>query len=175
MKKVDGYLKQFDIQFSGLKLGSHEYEFELGKMFFERFKIEDVNDGKVHVNFTLLKRVNGLELDFEFNGTLNGACDRCLESLDFPIVGENSIQVKFGDKHDEENDELFVIAPEEYKIDVAPLLYEFISLQVPLRKVHEEDECNPEVIARLHNSSTEDVKEQDNDTPSVWDKLKNLK
>ena len=85
------------------------------------------------------------------------------------------MKVKFGDKHDEENDELFVIAPEEYKIDVAPLLYEFISLQVPLRKVHEEDDCNPEVIARLHNSSTEDVKEQDNDTPSVWDKLKNLK
>ena len=174
MNKIDGYLKQFVIQFSGLKIGRHDYEFELGDLFFEHFKIEDVNNGKVHAEFSLLKRENGLELDFEFSGTLDGACDRCLESLEFPIEGENSIQVKFGDKHSEENDELFVIAPEEYQIDIAPLLYEFISLQVPLRKVHEEDECNPEVMARLQISSTE-VDEEENDTPSVWDKLKKLK
>lgn len=174
MNKTDGYLKQFVIQFSGLKLGQHEYEFELGDLFFERFKIEDVTNGKIHVDFSLLKRVNGLELEFEFSGTLNGACDRCLESLEFPVSGENSIQVKFGDKHDEENDELFVIAPEEYQIDIAPLLYEFISLQVPLRKVHEEDDCDPEVMARLNVSSTE-ADDDTNDTPSVWDKLKKLK
>jgi len=174
MNKVDGYLKQFVIQFSGLKLGLHEYEFELGDLFFERFKIEDINNGKVHAKFSLLKRENGLELEFEFSGTLNGACDRCLESLEFPIEGENSIQVKFGDKHSEENDELFVIAPEEYQIDIAPLLYEFISLQVPLRKVHEENDCNAEVIARLHNTFEVD-EEEESDVPSVWDKLKKLK
>lgn len=174
MKKVDEYLKQFDIQFSGLKLGLHEYEFELGEMFFERFKIEDVKDGKIHASFSLLKRDNGLELGFEFNGALISSCDRCLESLEIPISGSNEILVKFGDKHDEENDELFVLAPEEFKIDIAPLLYEFISLQVPLRKVHEEDKCDSEIIARLYNSSSED-EEEENDTPSVWDKLKNLK
>lgn len=174
MNKMDGYLKQFVIQFSGLKLGLHEYEFEVGDLFFDRFKIEDVKNGKVQCKFSLLKRENGLELEFEFNGMLDGACDRCLESLEFPVSGTNSIQVKFGDIHSEENDELFVIAPEEYQIDIAPLLYEFISLQVPLRKVHEEDECNPEVMARLNYSSTEDEKD-DNETPSVWDKLKNLK
>lgn len=177
MKKVDGYLKQFDIQFSGLKLGLHEYEFDLGKMFFERFKIEDVNDGKIHVNFSLLKRENGLELNFEFNGSLNSSCDRCLESLDISIAGSNELLVKFGDEHNEENDELLVLAPEEYKINITPLLYEFLSLLVPLRKVHEENDCNEEIIARLHNTNTEEYEDNnnDNDTPSVWDKLKNLK
>lgn len=174
MNKMDAYLKQFVIQFSGLKLGRHDYEFELGNLFFEHFNIEDVTNGQVQAKFSLLKRENGLELDFEFNGVLNSICDRCLESLEFPIAGVNSIHVKFGDKHDEENDELFVLAPEEYQIDIAPLLYEFISLQVPLRKVHEEDECNPEVIARLQISNTE-VDKENNDTPSVWDKLKELK
>ena len=177
MNTIDGFLKQFIIQFSGLKVGRHDYQFEVGNLFFEHFNIEDVNSGLVHVDFSLLKRENGLELDFKFNGTLSSSCDRCLDDLIIPIAGENSMQVKFGDVHNEENDELMVLAPEEYQIDITPLLYEFISLSVPLRKVHEEKDCNPAVIARLQNSNIEEDQEENNEieTPSMWDKLKNLK
>lgn len=171
MNKVEEYLKQFVIQFSGLKIGRHEYAFEIGPLFFEHFTIEDVNTGEIHVDFSLTKRENMLELEFEFDGFLSSECDRCLDPLNIPIVSENDLRVKFGDEHNEENDELLILAHEEYKIDIAPLLYEFISLQVPLRKVHEENECNQEVISRLH---IDQEVEEDNDSPSVWDKLKNL-
>ena len=172
MNKVEDYLKQFVIQFSGLKIGHHEYVFEIGPLFFERFKIEDVNTGEIHVDFSLIKRENMLELEFEFDGFLSSTCDRCLDPLNIPISFENDLRVKFGDEHNEENDELLVLAHEEYKIDIAPLLYEFLSLHVPLRKVHNESDCNEDVISRLHIDTEV---EKDDESPSVWDKLKNLK
>ena len=66
-----------------------------------------------------------------------------------------------------------MVGYDEYQIDIAPYLYEFIALGVPLRKVHPENECNPEVIERLHPEIDESVEE--NEISSVWDKLKKLK
>lgn len=173
MTKLEDYLKQFVIQFSGLKLGLHEYEFEIVDMFFERFHIEDVLGGNIHVNFSLTKRENMMEFIFKFNGKLKSSCDRCLDNLDIPIQMEKELMVKFSDATDETNDELLVVGYDEYQIDIAPYLYEFIALGVPLRKVHPENECNPEVIERLHPEIDESVEE--NEISSVWDKLKKLK
>ena len=174
MKKVDGYLKQFVIQFSGLKLGLHEFEFELGNLFFERFDIEDITTGNLKVNFSLEKKENSMLFEFSYTGTVSTFCDRCLESLDIPIDGNNELHIKFADETSYENDELIVLGSEEYKIDIAPILYEFISLEIPLRKVHDEKDCNQDVINRLDATDNE-APINEEDVPSVWDTLKKLK
>lgn len=174
MNKLDGYLKQFNIQFSGLKVGQHDYKFELGNLFFEHFNIEDVTDGQVNVDFTLFKRETMLELRFEFKGTVQSTCDRCLEPLEMEVEGENEILVKFGEERNYEDDELIIIPHEEYRIDVAPFIYEIITVLLPLRKVHKEDQCNEEVLKRLQKQDDEGLKDE-NEIPSVWDKLKKLK
>jgi uncharacterized metal-binding protein YceD (DUF177 family) len=171
MNRIDEYLKQFDIQFSGLKIGHHVYSFEIGPLFFERFKIEDIDGGNISVVFTLEKRENMMDLGFQLSGVLQTFCDRCLEPLEIPIETQNELIVKFGQEHNEEDDELLILAPEEYKLDIAPIIYEFLSLQVPLRKVHPEDACNPEILAKLKHQNEEEKNEE---TPSIWDKLKNL-
>lgn len=173
MTKLEGYLKQFVIQFSGLKPGLHEYEFDIVDMFFERFNIEDVTGGNLHVNFLLSKRENMMDFTFKFDGKLHSSCDRCLESMDIPVQTEKELIVKFSDATDESNDELVVLGFDAYQIDIAPYLYEFIALELPLRKVHDENDCNPEVIDRLHPENNESAEEDE--TPSVWDKLKKLK
>ena len=175
MKKVDGYLKQFVIQFSGLKIGLHEYEFELGELFFERFNIEDITTGNLHVDFSLQKKENSMLFNFSYAGTVSTFCDRCLESLEIPINGENEVHIKFADETNYENDELIVLGSDEYQIDIAPLLYEFITLEIPLRKVHKEIDCNQEVINRLDITNSGVQKNEQEDTPSVWDQLKKLK
>lgn len=174
MKKVDGYLKQFVIQFSGLKLGLHEFEFEIGNLFFERFNIEDVTTGNLKVDFSLEKKENSMLFEFSYNGTISTFCDRCLESLEIPVLDNNEIHIKFADETSYENDELIVLGSHEYQIDIAPILYEFISLGIPLRKVHEEKDCNQEVINRLAIADSEAPTDEE-DAPSVWDTLKKLK
>lgn len=173
MTKLEGYLKQFVIQFSGLKLGLHEFEFEIVDLFFEQFTIEDVKGGDIHVKFLMEKRENMMELNFELTGTIKTTCDRCLDPLEIDIVTDNQIMVKFSDTSSEENDELVVLGPEAYQLDIAPFIYEFITVQFPLRKVHDEEDCNQDVIDMLY---TEDEQtEEENESSNMWDALKKLK
>lgn len=174
MKKTEEFLKEFDIQFSGLKIGVHEYQFKLDKKFFTYFEIDDVTDGDITVDFTLTKRETMLELSFDIMGTVTTTCDRCMDELRVIISDEKEIMVKFSDAESEGNDELIILKHEDYKIDVAPLIYEFIVINMPLRKVHDESDCNPEVIAKLQ--STDQEESEDEETGSgMWDQLKKLK
>ncbi|MFT4753289.1 MAG: hypothetical protein ACI85Q_000830 [Salibacteraceae bacterium] len=173
MTKLEIYLKQFVIQFSSLKVGLHEFEFEIVDLFFEQFSIEDVEGGDVHVGFSLLKKENMMELNFELTGTLKTTCDRCLDPLEIDIVTDNQVMVKFSEAESEANDELIVLGQAAYQLDIAPLIYEFMTVQFPLRKVHEEKECNQDVIDMLHTEVEE--KEEDNESSNMWDELKKLK
>ena len=174
MKKTDAFLKEFDIQFSGLKIGVHQYPFKLDKKFFDHFEIDDVTDGNIDVDFELTKRESMLELHFDIHGTITTICDRCLDELVLPIFDDREVMVKFSEIDSEDNDELIVLKPEEYKINIASLIYEFIVVNIPLRKVHDEADCNQEVIAKLNNANQEEV-DNDESGPSMWDQLKKLK
>jgi len=173
MNKLEGYLKQFVIQFSGLKLGLHKYEFEIVDLFFEQFNIEDVTGGEFHIDFSLEKRESMMELIFKFDGFFKTSCDRCLDPMNAAIEGERDLRIKFGDVTNTENDELLVLGYEAYQIDIAPYIYEFLALEFPLRKVHEENECNQDVLDRLNPDIEE--QQEDNETSNMWDKLKELK
>ena len=173
MNKLEGYLKQFVIQFSGLKLGLHKYEFKIVDLFFEQFNIEDVTGGEFHIDFSLEKRESMMELIFKFDGFFKTSCDRCLDPMNAAIEGERDLRIKFGDVTNTENDELLVLGYEAYQIDIAPYIYEFLALEFPLRKVHEENECNQDVLDRLNPDIEE--QQEDNETSNMWDKLKELK
>ena len=114
-----------------------------------------------------------MELNFELTGTVTTTCDRCLDPLEIDIVTDNQIMVKFSDAASEANDELIVLGQSAYQLDIAPLIYEFMTVQFPLRKVHEEKDCNQDVIDMLHTE--EEETEEDNETSNMWDELKKLK
>lgn len=174
MKNTGKFLKEFEIQFSGLKIGLHEYQFKLDKKFFTYFKIDDVTDGDISVDFTLTKRETMLELSFDIMGAVTTTCDRCLDPLNLIISDDKEIMVKFSDTDNEGNDELIILKHEDYKIDIAPLIYEFLVINMPLRKVHDEADCNPDVIAKLKGISQKEFKEDKNGS-GMWDQLKKLK
>jgi uncharacterized metal-binding protein YceD (DUF177 family) len=73
----------------------------------------------------------------------------------------------------------------ESSINVALPLYEAVILQIPIRKVHPEDEngnptCDPEVLKFLQenlgdaNAEDSDDEEEEGGS-SIWDELKKLK
>ena len=42
-------LKEFTIQFVGLKIGEHHFEYEIDKTFFEHFEYDEFNDATLNV------------------------------------------------------------------------------------------------------------------------------
>jgi len=68
-------LKEFDIPFSGLKLGKHHFEYQIDKAFFDSFDYDEFNASGVHVDVILDKMSTVMELEMHAKGTVNVACD----------------------------------------------------------------------------------------------------
>jgi uncharacterized protein len=168
------YLRQYVIQFGGLKPGVHQFTFLIDELFFEHFEYSEIKKGKVPVDLSLEREEKMLVLHFTIEGFVEVLCDRCYSPFSQPVKGKETLIVKFGKDFHEENEEVQIIPEGELHIDVSPFIYEYIHLLLPYRKVHPEDEegnslCDPEVIKRIEERET--LSEPD----PRWEVLKKLK
>ncbi len=167
------YLRQFVIPFIGLTTGNHQFEFEIDDKFFASFEYSEIKQAWVSVSLDLERQERMLVLNFLLSGTIRVTCDRCLDEFDLPVKSAEEFFIKFGPEHKEESDNVLIIAENETHIDLAPLLYDYLSLLVPFRVVHPDNDkgeslCDPEVLKRIEQLSVH--KEKD----PRWDALKDL-
>lgn len=163
---VSKSLRAFRIPFAGLKLGTHSYEFDIDKTFFDELEYSLISDGKVHATLLLEKKETMMIGHYTVEGTVSTVCDRCNDPLDVPVKGNYRIIYKFGNEvSDDEN--LIVLPEETYELDVVPQLYELISVSLPIRVLHAPGECNEEMIALL-NQHIVNANEPDDDEDD-WD------
>lgn len=167
------YLKNFVIPFVGLSTGEHLFEYDIDDEFFASFEFSEIQRAKVRVNITLDKSERMMVLNFYMVGTLEVTCSRCAGEFDLPIEGEEILYIKYGQEYKEEDDNVIVVPEHESQINVAPFIYDYLSLMVPFRVVHPDDEngqstCDPDIISRINTTI------EKNDIDPRWDKLKDL-
>ena len=172
-------LKEYLIPFVGLKIGKHQFDYQIDNTFFKNFDCDEFNDVSVKVDIVLEKKSTMLELDFKHKGTVNVPCDVSGEEFDLPIKGKLKLLVKFGDAFNDENEELLILPHGEYQVDVSQYIYELIILSVPLRRVHPgvKDGSLSDVIEKLESLSPKENKQeeqQNNDIDPRWENLKKL-
>ena len=173
---MDNHSK-FIIPFVSLPYGLHRYEYDIEDKFFESFENSVIQKGKVHVNVDVDRQETMLILDFGFKGTFELECDRCLEKFDYPIDENCNLIIKLAESPgDETDDEVITISNSESAIHIAPHLYDFMSLMIPFRKVHPDDEkgdstCNPEFLKKIEGLSHH----EENHNDPRWEALKKLK
>ncbi|MDA3944119.1 MAG: DUF177 domain-containing protein [Bacteroidetes bacterium] len=166
--------QEFLISLAGLSAGEHRYEFVIGDAFFAHLSYAEIEKGDLKVDLLLDKRDNMIELNFLFEGTVEVMCDRCADNFNLALEGENSLYLKYGDHYLEESEDVIVLPADQHQFDISQLLYEYIVLLLPLRKVHPEDVdgnslCNPEVIAKLNSMSVSES------VDPRWEALRKLK
>ena len=166
------------IPFKGLKVGNHNFNFEVNDEFFEKFEESEIKEGKFSVTVDIDKRATHLDLLIKITGTALINCDRCLEIFPYRISCENRLIAKLEEEDSGNgNADIIYYSADEYELDLGQHLYEFIHLALPIRRVHPVDKngkagCNPEMIKKLNELLIYDDKE--NDTDPVWDGLKKL-
>lgn len=170
-----GKSSAFAVQFSGLKLGKHDFDFVVDDSFFEKLDYSPIKKGAVEVKIELEKKSSMLVLNFHLNGWVAENCDRCSVEYQQHLEGEHTVFVKFGDDYEELDDNLLMIPRGDFELDVTQLIYEFIGLNIPLRKVpcEEADDltiCDQDVLAKLDASRSE----QEKNNP-LWAKLNEIK
>ena len=173
-------LKEFKIAFAGLKQGRHEFSFELDNEFFESFGYDEFNSAAVNATVELDKRSTLMDLHLLGSGSVNVNCDVTNEPFDMPVDAIMDIVVKFGDRFNDENEDILILPHGEYELNVAQYLYEMVALSIPLKKTHpglEDGSLESDVLDKLEElklSSSDEI-EDGIDTDPRWDALKKLK
>lgn len=145
----------YNIAFKGLSLGKHIFDYEIDGKFFSEFEGSVVDEGNIHVCLTLEKQSSLMVFWFDLKGTVRVQCDRCLEMYDQPIESQEKIFVRLGEKEFTDGDDLIWVSTNDYQLNVSQLIYEFICLAIPIKKVHPDDDkgnttCDPKMIEKLN-------------------------
>ena len=167
--------KDFEIQFSALKLGSHQFQFDIVDTFFTLFDYSEVEKAQIRNDVTLVKKATLLQLDFALNGEITLPCDRCTDDYQQEINQHFELIVKFSDiVENVESDEIVILSTNEHTLSLARYIYEFVHLSLPSKRTHQSDqECNPEMIEQLEQMGwTEETNET---IDHRWENLKRIK
>ncbi len=135
---------EFNIPFVGLKVGKHYFEYEINTSFFESMEYSIIHEGSLKATLELEKKETMLIALFAVNGSVSTTCDRCDTPMNLDVQGEYRLIYKFGTE-DEEDENLVVLHPDSYQIDVTFPIYELITSLLPLRATHKPGECDEEM------------------------------
>ena len=109
----------------------------------------DIHDADLKVKLTAVYRGDVYDLTFKITGNVVLLCDRCLDTMDFPIDASYHIMVKYGDDYNDDSDELLEIPQSDAYINVAYMLYDTVALAIPIKHVHPMGKCNRQMSALL--------------------------
>lgn len=168
-------IKNYDLIFSGLKEGVHEFQFEIKEAFFSLFDTEqEFENPDIKVNARLEKHSTFLELWLNITGKVQLACDISNENFDHDIKSESKYLIKFGEEYDDSHEEIIVIPKESYFFNPAQLMYENITLAIPMKKIS--PNISDEDLSVLEKySPQEEPSEEEKTSDPRWDALKKLK
>jgi uncharacterized metal-binding protein YceD (DUF177 family) len=162
------------IRFSGLKSGNYNYHFTLNEEFFEEWKNEEIEGGKVEIEVKMERLERMLMFTFSLSGEIATPCDRCLGRVMVPIAGEEHLCVRFSDTETCENEDVVVLPENAFEIDLTQWLYEYVAVRIPMQHIHPDGECDPEVTRYIQVESDERKEESDEVDPR-WEALKGLR
>ncbi len=168
----------FIIPFSSLPMEEHYFDFEINDSFFQSYEHHLIDKANVKVHITLLKAAHGMQLSFKMQGTITLECGRCLKEFNMPVDVKEHLIVRQvpGEVTESDDENIFNISEHEHSIDLAPHLYDYLSLQVPLNPMHADNAddtpgCDPKDIEVLKKIITEHPAQHD----ARWDVLRNIK
>lgn len=143
-------LRAFDIEFVKLSNGEHEFEFSIDDELFKAFD-SSLRAVDLKLNLLFSKSSGTFSLVFRINGKVRVECDRCLTEIDLPISSTNTLMVKITENIIEDQDDIIYIQPNDYKLNIAQPLYDFILLALPIKKTCEDvgKQCDPAFTQKI--------------------------
>ena len=146
--------KDYIVPIKGLSTGKYQFDYIIDSQLFVQFEESMISAADVNVCLTLDKQPSFININGVFNF-------------------ESSFMVKFTkEREKEEVDEIMVLDPSESELDLSQFYYDYITLALPLQRVHKKGECNPQMVEKIEGISNNNEVEQKKSSP--FDKLKNL-
>ena len=126
-------LQPFVVNLNELRRGVSQLSQSAGKEFFESFGNQEILDADIKVEATVNNHGVSVDVEADITGTVTVLCDRCLERLEIPV--ETGFEETY--------------TPEGAELDFRQEVYDFVCIALPLQRVHEDGQCNPETTKYL--------------------------
>lgn len=157
-------LNTFKIDIFRLENKQYLHEFDGDDNFFVALEQDLIEKGNFKATVTLDKSEVMIQLLYHIVGSVELTCDRSLDTFDFPIDITQRLILKFSDHTEEITDELILIDRNTQYINVAQDIYEFIGLQIPMKKLHPRF-----VIEEQSFNEVEDDEDFEEDEEFIWE------
>lgn len=170
------FLNQYVINFTGLKEGEHNFEFDLDNKFFEHFDYNDFNSCQIKAEVRVNKKPNLLEFVFSSKGQININCFVSNEPFDYLQEHQIKLVVKLSSELINDNEELVILPVGTSTLNVAQYLFEMIILSLPIKIIHPgvvDGSLESETLNKLKELESK-AQEKNSKIDLRWDKLKDL-
>ena len=166
--------RNYDVAFTGLKNGKHEFKFEVEQSFFDLFETEqEFTNAHINVDVALEKHTTFLDLEVTISGKVDLICDITAEEFSHPINNSIKILVKFGEEYDDSNEEIITIPHGDSAFNIAQIIYEAVMLSIPMKKIS--PNVNDEDIELIEKFSPKIEENKEHEVDPRWEALKKLK
>jgi len=164
-------LKAYELAFSGFPEGMHDFSYTIHNDFLTHYSIEEVYGVEGEAAVRLEKKSSFFKLYFNLQAKVVLHCDRCTEPFTTSVENSQELVVKFGVATAQDPEDIVFIAEQDNSINIAHFLYEFLTLSIPMKRVHEDlSDCSEESINFIHNFA-----DADEGGDPRWAALKHLK
>ena len=168
------------VPINGLAQGRKEFRWRIGKTFFEHFENSEILAAELEVEVSVEKAGHFIGIDCGVTGDVIVACDRCLEDLRLPVGTGFRLSVKFGQEPSAGSDagegerEIVWLQESDADLDLGQIVYDYVCLSLPVQRVHDEGECNPEAVRYLSSEDEQSGDSQGKDASMPFASLKDL-
>ncbi|MDO4763472.1 MAG: DUF177 domain-containing protein [Flavobacteriaceae bacterium] len=174
---MDKY-RNYNINFSGLKNGKHEFEFQLYQEFFDLFETEkEFTNANLVCEVLLEKHTTFLDFVISVSGKVNLICDISNEEFIYPLENETKVLVKFGEEYNDDHEEIITIPHHYSDFNIAQIVYEMVMLAIPMKKLAPNIDENEEyqVLLEKFSPKQDEEKSEDEAIDPRWAMLNKLK
>lgn len=124
--------------------------YELADAFFQGLDQESITAGRLEVEVRVRRDGSDVyHLHYTAHGAVTVPCDRCLEDLSLPVGVEDEALVSPYVDDNDDREEVYALPVGQQEFDLGWDLYEAVELSLPLKRVHRDGECDPDMVNRL--------------------------
>jgi uncharacterized metal-binding protein YceD (DUF177 family) len=142
------------ISLASLKNGEHSFLFTIEGNLFRENNFDEIHDADLKAVITFNKNSPIIKFNFDIEGTVTVTCDRCGDDFKLVTRLERQLIVKTESREHVEEDEMLSLTTGEKEVDIAPFIYQYVVLSLPMQKIHGNDRegkslCNAEILNKL--------------------------
>lgn len=139
--------------------GVFEVSYLLDDEFIARGKAFELYGGEVEVVLNGTRAGEVFHVSFSLKGEVDTPCTRCEEPLRYPLSESFQMVIKLGEVYADDGDQELIVPRTSPTLELDDLLYNFLVLSLPLRRVHPDGECTAEVENYLAERKPQEIEE----------------